>query len=387
MSELDTKTVTDAVTVSQNGSDIDGRIAQANGRLKASKARVSIERRGGTLWLRGTFPPKPGAVQTQPYRQKLALSVKANPAGVQYAEKQARLMGAQLNLKQFDWAEWLGDRASDVGSVVYWVERFEQNYWQRRKRSPASEKTWKSNYQPVFGRLPGEVVLTPQVLLDAINTTEPDSQPRRRMVQALAKLAKLAKLDVDFSDLTGNYSARSVNPRSLPSDVHIAEVRASIRNPGWCWVFGMIACYGLRPHEVFHLDLTDFPLVRVLEETKTGARFVYPLYPEWAIAWELGDCILPALHPETLVAGNSKLGTKVSGFFYESKLPFVPYDLRHCYARRCFEFELGVDMGAQLMGHSPEVHKQTYRAWIDEATYRKVFDRLVFRSDRPLPPT
>uniref|UniRef100_A0A832H5D9 Uncharacterized protein n=1 Tax=Oscillatoriales cyanobacterium SpSt-402 TaxID=2282168 RepID=A0A832H5D9_9CYAN len=74
--------------------DVDERVALANGRLKAARVGVTIERRGGTLWLRGTFPPKPGSNRIKPYRQKFALGVKANPAGVQHAEKQARLMGA-----------------------------------------------------------------------------------------------------------------------------------------------------------------------------------------------------------------------------------------------------------------------------------------------------
>jgi len=388
------ETVTVLVTVAENDNGIDVRIAQANGRLKAARVRVSIERRGGVLWLRGTFPPKPGSTQTQPYRQKFGLGVNANPAGVQHAEKQARLMGAQLNLQQFGWANWLGDslrdskaeRVSSLGTVGYWVERYEVSYWQRRAKSLKALETWQSNYQRVFVKLPADQQLTEQVIRSAIDLTAADSQPRRRTVQALAKLATFAGLECNLSELTGNYSARSVNPRSLPTDATIAAMREAIKHPGWRWVLGMIACYGLRPHEVFHTDLTDFPLLRITEDTKTGARFVYPLYPEWAETWALGDRVLPGLKVLG-TAGNTKLGAKVSGFFYENKLPFKPYDLRHCYARRCFEFDLGVDLGAQLMGHSPEVHKTTYRAWIDEATYRKVFDRLVYRSDRPVPPT
>ncbi|OIP78088.1 MAG: hypothetical protein AUK48_02410 [Oscillatoriales cyanobacterium CG2_30_44_21] len=39
--------------------DIDGRIAQANGRLKSAKVGIAIARQGDRLYLRGTFPPKP----------------------------------------------------------------------------------------------------------------------------------------------------------------------------------------------------------------------------------------------------------------------------------------------------------------------------------------
>ena len=385
MPELANNLVTILVTPPNGAAAIDGRIAQANGRLKAAKARVSIERRGGTLWLRGTLPPKAGAVQSEPYRQKLALGVKASPAGLQHAEKQARRLSLSLDDGSFSWADWL-EADTNLGTVGYWVERYELSYWQRRAKSLKSQETWQSNYARVFVKLPADQPFTEQVLLDAIDATAADSQPRRRTVQALAKLARFAGLEVELKELTGNYSARSVNPRSLPTDATIAAVRESIVNPGWRWVLGMIACYGLRPHEVFHTDLTDFPLLRITEDTKTGARFVYPLYPEWADAWALGDRILPALRVLG-TAGNTKLGAKVSGFFYEHDLPFRPYDLRHCYARRCFEFDLGVDLGAQLMGHAPEVHKNTYRAWIDEATYRKVFDRLVYRSDAPQAPT
>lgn len=376
--------VTDLVTVESNG--IDGRIAQANGRLKAAKVRVSIERRGGMLWLRGTFPPKPGSPQSKPYRQKISLGVKANPAGVQFAEKQARLMGAQLQVKQFDWAEWASDRPVDLGTVATWIDRLEQDFWRRHARNLKSEENWGLNYLKVLRRLPAGEPLTVEVLMSAIDATGPDTSSRKQAVSVLGKLAALAGLEVDFSGLAGNYSPRSVNPRLLPSDALIAETVRAITNPGWRWVMSLIACYGLRPHEVFHCNLNDFPILRVEHETKTGERFVYPLYPEWATAWELQNRQLPALRVLG-TAGNQKLGQKVSGFVYDHELPFKAYDLRHCYARRCFEFGMTVDLGAQLMGHSPEMHKRTYRAWIDEHTYRKVFDALIYRSDRPSPPT
>ena len=38
------------------------------------------------------------------------------------------------------------------------------------------------------------------------------------------------------------------------------------------------------------------------------------------------------------------------------------------------------------MGHSNRVHLTTYRAWIDEQTYRRVYQAIVSRPDRPLPP-
>jgi integrase len=121
------------------------------------------------------------------------------------------------------------------------------------------------------------------------------------------------------------------------------------------------------------------------DRTKTGERFIYPLYPEWAEVWGLGDRVLPNLQNVEGLS-NAKIGTKVSGEFYDRKLPFKPYDLRHCYARRCFEFSLPPDLAAGLMGHSIQVHMQTYRAWIDRETYRRAYEALINRGDAPKAP-
>lgn len=145
----------------------------------------------------------------------------------------------------------------------------------------------------------------------------------------------------------------------------------------------MLAVYGLRPHEVFRLNLEDFPLVRVLEESKTGERFIYPLYPEWSEQWNLHKIKLPNFDKNN---SNAKLGEKISKWFGKNQFGFRAYDLRHSYARRCFEFGLAPDWAAGLMGHSLQVHLSTYRAWIDEAVYRKAYELVINREGRPQPP-
>lgn len=366
--------------------DIDEQIALSNNRLKASRVRVSIERRGGRLWLRGTFPPKPGSGQTKDYRQKVSLGVRATPAGLQQAERKARLLGAQLDLGQFDWTEWSDSSAEDskyplIGEVL---EQFETDYWNNRKRTSQSETTWETDYLKVFNKLPKDAPLTSEILKEVILTTEPDSRQRKRVFEKLVSLAKFAGIEVNFSEkLKGSYSPKSVAPRFLPTDEIIQKTRDGIQNEAWCWVFGAIATWGLRPHEAFHLDLAKFPVAQVLSQTKTGERLVYPLYPEWAEAWKLDDIKLPKFQKEH---SNAKLGCKVGGEFNDRNVPFKPYDLRHCYARRCFEFAIPPDWAAHLMGHSLKVHMETYRAWIKWETYQKAYEALIVRSDRPQPP-
>ncbi|MDX1978257.1 MAG: hypothetical protein SFT94_11355, partial [Pseudanabaenaceae cyanobacterium bins.68] len=55
----------------------------------------------------------------------------------------------------------------------------------------------------------------------------------------------------------------SLSPRDIPSDEAIAEWFGKIKNPAWRWAYGMFAIYGLRNHEIFHLEL-EFPNVRVV---------------------------------------------------------------------------------------------------------------------------
>jgi hypothetical protein len=68
---------------------LEGRVAQANGRLKAANVGISIELDGGSLYLRGTLPPRPGAKSLQPCQQRVSLKrlgIRANAAGIAEAE-------------------------------------------------------------------------------------------------------------------------------------------------------------------------------------------------------------------------------------------------------------------------------------------------------------
>lgn len=366
--------------------EIDKRINQANGRLKAALIKVAIERRGGTLSLRANLP---GKDDRKAHRQKISLGVKATPAGLQYAERRARELANDLDADRFDWANWLrgeDDSDSKSTSCAQWIERYEQAYWNRRDRNGQTQTTWDKDYRTTFNKLPAEEPLSPELLLQIIESTPADSRNRKRTVQVLARLAKFAGLQVDFSHLVGSYSAHRVNPRSLPSDSLIVQVMNELKHEGWRWVLGMMATYGLRNHEVFIADLSEFPVVIVPDTNKTKQeRFVYPLYPEWAEVWQLENRKLPDFQQFEQLS-NSQRGTKVSNEFYDRKIPFKPYDLRHCYARRCFEFSPPPDLAAGLMGHSIQVHIKTYRAWIDKATYRRAYEALINRDNRPLSP-
>lgn len=354
------------------------RLNRANGRLKAARLRCRLLQRGNYLYVQGTFPPAPGSVKDGPHQQQIALGLPSNPRGLELAEERAKAIAVALEEGKFDWADYRGNRAESVGD---WVAKFEREF----QRRGASATTWRTDYQQPFNKLPPDAPLTLELLVQTAEKIRANSRARLRACNAFRQLAELAGLDGGaLVALRGSYSAKEVDPRNLPSDEQIAIWRGQIADPGWRWAYGMLAAYGLRPHELFQLDIGDWPTVRVHEATKTGERFCWPLHPEWVDAWELSARQLPPLKLEKGYT-NAQLGTKVSKFF-ERRGWCYSYDLRHCYARRCLEYGFSPEFGAKMMGHSPEVHCATYRRWIDESTYRAIYDAGVNRSDRPLPP-
>jgi integrase len=371
---------------------IDQKIHLANEQLKKKGTRAVIYRRGKSLSLRGTLPPKPHIKKDKDYSQVVSLgnNAIASDKGILYAIAKAKLLTGQLLTGSFNWDEWIDlDKVApariEARRVGDWCAEYQKDYWLMVKRTPEREENWKKDHGLVFSKLPHDEQLTIEVLLNYIQSTEPDSRPRKRACDYCYKLAEFAQTEgrEQIRKLTGNYSARSVDPRSLPSDQEIFDFCNSIKNPQWQWVIRMMATYGLRNYEPFHIDLQDFPTIRVLKG-KTGKRFVVPLYPEWADTWELDKIYLPNI---SLDYANSKIGTKVSGWFADNNAPFTAYNLRHSYARRCFEFDIAPDRAAKFMGHSLSVHLNVYRAWFDEAVYLADYQKAIAKEDRPKPPS
>jgi hypothetical protein len=371
------------------GLDLDGAamseaIALANQRL--GKSRVKIFRRGGTLWLRGTFPPKPHLDKNKPYQQKLPLGLSCTTAGIKRAEQEAKIISAQLELDTFNWLDWVEIKAvvEEVQSqtIGYWVDKFTEDYWYKNTKTLKTTRSWNSWWGGSFDRLPRDADISIDILLEHIKRSPPNSKVRKRLCgcyHALAKFAKIEGAEV-LLEFKGNYSPASVVPRSLPSDELIAQTITSIEQEEWRWWLGAIACYGLRPSEAFALDMEEFPVIRVTASKTNQPRIVYPLYPEWAQDWQLKDIKLP----NTTETEQRTYGQRLSSWAQRHKLPFKAYDLRHCYARRCFELQIPPDRGAMLMGHQLSMHLRVYRAWIDEEYHRKFFESEEF--NRFLPP-
>lgn len=251
-----------------------------------------------------------------------------------------------------------------------------------------SETTWRTDYQKILRRLDPEGEIDAEVLHDIVVATKPNTKTRRRACMVIGALANYLEIDYDPKPYQGKYSARRPKPRNISSDEQIVQYWQSLANPAYRWVFGMMAAYGLRNHEVVHLDmemLKESPVLWVLAG-KTGARRVRPLHPEWYEQLQLNKPRLPNINLER---PNDKIGHSITRYFADLKNPpfFNLYSLRHAYAIRALRYRLQTKITAKMMGHSAIVHEEIYRLWIDEFVIDEAYTAATQRGDRPQPPT
>jgi len=300
--------------VAQTKTKLQKQLQQANARLKTGKVGLSIRLRGNKLSLQGQFPPKPNSKRTDRHQQILSLDIYANPAGLKRAEAEAKKIAGAIACREFRWEDYLQSVVPTPQTAKEVIEAFEEDYFSVRSRTGKSETTWKTDYKEVLKRLNPDAPITEEALLSLILATEPDTKARQRTCLACGAIAQFLNLQLDTKRYKGNYSTSQVEPRDLPEDDRIEQRYLSIPNPAWQWVYGMIACYGLRNHEIFHLDLDSLktaPGILEVLDGKTGARTVFPCYPEWWEHWQLWEVKLPQVSGKD----NRSLGERVTKAF------------------------------------------------------------------------
>ena len=181
------------------------------------------------------------------------------------------MIGNQLALGEFDWDDYV-TAAAPVETAEQWVKKFEASY---RKTHSLTNATWANDWLKYFRRLPQGKALKAEHLIDVCLNTPENSASRSRCVLRLQSLADFAGVEVDLLKYKGTYGCGKQKPRELPSDEVIQEWCSGelIPNPAWRNVLGLMAIYGLRPHEVFLGELRGNQYF--VREGKTGAILCY----------------------------------------------------------------------------------------------------------------
>lgn len=346
-------------------------VDQINIRLKAAAIPVRARLNGKHLVLRATLPKKPGEGEgTKQY--DLSLGIPASKDGLKRIEAEAQKLGSLLSLDKFSWDLYSksNDEEPQAKETAQVIADFKAEYLRSNK---VKETTWKENWQRTFDRLPQDEPLQEASILAVVLTTEPHTRNRELTCQRLQRLADYAGIKVDLKTHKGEYNERSTEPREVPSDDLIVEWYDLVPNPSWRWVYGVLAAFGLRPHETFFCEFKDPCTLEVLKG-KTGYRVARAIHPEWAHQWQLTNVKRPNVTGKT----DRDYGQRCSRQFSRYKIPFDPYDLRHAYAIRGSVVKgLPVSSMAAMMGHSALVHTRTYHRWLQDATNEQVYRKLI----------
>ena len=356
---------------------LDDRIQQVNRRLQSARLGIAVERRGEKLCLRGTLPPRPDSPRIKPYQQRIPLGYSANKAGLKQIEQDAKLIE-----KTFNWQEYIAPvKDSFTLDLDEMIAVFEADFFQQpiRDAHQAAQRksTWQKAYAPYLRKLIYTHHQHPRLSISeaiyiTIEAIPANTRGRQICCTALKRFASFSGIDLptDLTKFLGAYSSNHPQARQLPSDEDILKGFTQIPNPAWRFVYGIMATYGLRNHEVFFCDYSNLqkndPEARltVLESTKTGLHDVWPFYPEWVEQFRLRQVNLPKINLDLNQTTLQKIGQQVSKQFQRYKIPFSPYDLRHAWAVRTIHFGLPDTVAAKMMGHSVSMHNRTYHRWI-----------------------
>lgn len=374
---------------------------KVNQRLKSAKTKVTIRESNGSLQLRATLPIKPGDKDTRGTGRKqynISLNIPSNLDGLKTAEEEAYELGKLIARQTFVWNDkYLGNKVSkkdsdlDFKTIGELLERFEEEYFKTHKRTTKSEHTFFYYFSRTKRFTNPKDLATPENLICSIAKIDGE-WARYNAVRAISVFCNIFQIQIDLS----NYSKKpESNSRNIPSDTDIStgfikfedylntrgkQVNQNIRDSWklWRWTYGMLAVFGLRPRELFinpdiewwlseeNTDLTW----KVDKDCKTGARQVLPLHKKWIADFELRN---PQYLEMLTAVINSKdknnhaeitgLTQRVSWWFRKIGLDFKPYDLRHAWAIRAHILGIPIKAAADNLGHSVQVHTQTYQRW------------------------
>ena len=344
---------------------LDIALEEANDDLKRMGLKVRIGVNHDKLTLRATLPERTGNGARKQHR--LGLGLAAETRLLPTAFKEAERLGIQIRRDTFSWEEWGSEPAESTPTELeLTVEDFHRAAKQlhaakyRRKPPENAEAIWGKKWRPALNKIPPSGAITEDVLLRVIRKMPPESAARRDQGNVITQIADSLGLPIEkLREAYRGYSAEELSPRKIPSDKEILEAFASIRLPRWKWMFGVCAAYGLRPHECAELTWQEDDWIRVHEETKTGSRLVTPCPADWVRKLDLHRLPRPT-------QGAKQIGKVFCDALNRDGIVIDPYDLRHAFALRLLSKGVPTDTGARLMGHSPQVHHQTYRRWIAE---------------------
>jgi integrase len=228
------------------------------------------------------------------------------------------------------------------------------------------------------GSVPPDAIFDRKLITELLSRQPEGSDKRFRLREVLSVASVLFGVEYNYKGI-----GRRPKPakRDIPSDaqiiaayekfdlIHKNKMNDASKVPIYQWYFGMLATYGLRPQELFGIDLSqsfkaenDYWIYldeSIADGLKTGNRWIAPLQPDWVQLFDLST-------PKYQIGSGDIQGkvNRIGRYFAVHDIGVKPYDLRHAYAIRCRMLGIELLDAADLMGHDPETHHKQYHRWI-----------------------
>jgi len=359
------------------------------------------------------LPPRPGeSITDAPKRRAHTLTTPPGPATFRDALAEACALFDAVMAGTWQWPDPDAPAANDPSRLTpATLARLRQRLQVAIVGEQISPITWERNYLPFLQKL--EQVAAIQswpddaaLLAAALRCWEPNSRSRQMAHDRFRALWKQVgwAWPEPIAAMRGNGKA-AVDPAGVIgfSDAEISELRERIGRSRLTAAdlvaWDCLAVFGLRPAELKGLQLQQRGRVLVAvvahekknARGKVGARTVpavpppgwstdcHSLLARWQIH-ELPQSMLEMQSPGEFLAKQLQRLKRQRGASGELREALTPYGLRHAFALR-----LGVDLGlsvreaAELMGHSPAVHLQTYGRQLDRPKLLEKVAGLVAR--------
>ena len=330
-------------------------------------ASINVHR--GRLYLLAKVPRrdgKPGLTQS-----RIALRLDDTAVNQRVAAKQLQTLEKQLADGSFEWTYW----QDEPERGITWREAISRLHRARVVLGRTSDSTWEINYMGRLRQLNPSSACTSDSMAAALQRYDRGSCSYKELYYLLRHLAKLVAVPFPEVQLP---TYREAAPVAVPTDDQIVDWVESAGPASW--YFGMMATYGLRPHEIEGAALIDRDYCQVQDATKTGFRTVVPLPREWVERFRLHDRRLRPTLQGAAHARADMVAKWLSKELAKQNLPWRPYALRHAYAGRLWReggSRLDIYTASRLMGHSPQQHARTYRAHIQPHAVAEAAERAI----------
>ena len=388
--------------------------------------RAKICLKGNAVCLRFNFPDGNGSDQKVRGLGKIPKSV----TGIEEAKKIARYVTLKLSDGEFSWS-WFNDLIGKPNKVASSdlnpkdvIALYKDWYFKEKKACKQPEQNWYSSYSKIEALWSDKKGKIDRVLIEeTIAATENNTATRRIILNALSCILSFLEID-KFNALIAKYKSRNTvkkKRKKVPSDLEIREVfhngfeirsdttnKAVGRLQQWQFLYGLLAVYGLRVHEAWHIKNWDKPvildkddwvdvsewddskkiesykngtmipaildplnehhLLAIGNSTKTGYRLAFPLSPSgenWVTEFGLINKFNIPIIKDPLNNSNPyrspyNCSQFTASWFRRRKYGFTPHSLRHAYNHRGQRLGINLKVLASSLGHTLQTNLAAY---------------------------